>query len=873
MRCNARLWPLLLTGLTMGLFWSAAASESADFPFVIPPEGPKPGTAPAELAKLEAPAGAEGFVRVNGPRFELADSGRTIRWWGVNLCFAGCFPPHEVAERMARRLATLGVNVVRFHHMDGRSYPQGIWRGPGDWRGDFAHEEFHPEALDRLDYLIGQLKRNGVYVNLNLHVSRTFNAADGFPAAGPGEDVPRLGKAISNFYPKAVREQERYARMLLRHENRYTGNPYAEEPAVAMIEVSNEDGLLGAWSRGWLDRLPEPYLDELERQWDRWLRLQYADTEELRERWSEGKREGGDRDLLSAPDIVAKAGAHGEAEVEVTEIAADSEKSARRLKVVRPSPVSWHVQQHWFPFAVHEGTAYVLRMRVRANRRETVSVSCMMNHEPWNSLGLRVDIEVSPEWRSHTFDFTATESDAPNDDGSGGARVTLGKMSREGLVVSFTRPTLRRAEIRGLQPGERLGEVEWPGRQAGRRTPPVRRDLVRFLRDTEAGYWAGMRRYLKEELGARMPVTGTAVGFTTPQIAAETADYVDSHRYWQHPHFPGERWDRNNWYVPNEAMVDHPDGSTVGQLAGRRVFGLPFTVSEYNHPAPNEYRAEGFPLIAAWGSFQDWDGVFPFNYSNGTEWETDRFHNYFDLAGDPVKMSQMPACSDLMRHLPIGPAARVQAGRIALEQRLDTLLKQDPRTVNAYAGGADDGAWRRARIGVAVEGRSVPERMGGGGRLEWHRDEDRGWVRYSGRGVAGLIGFVEGRSVAAAGIELTAGPTDPGGFSVVLLNRVEAEEGGRYLITLAGRYYNRNMGWNEEHNSVGTDWGEGPTMCEGVPLRLEIGRERADARLYPLNADGTRRLALEPAAAGGGATVFRAGPEQRTLWYELVFAD
>ena len=37
--------------------------------------------------------------------------------------------------------------------------------------------------MDRLDYLISQFKKNGVYVNINLHVSRQFTPADGFPAS------------------------------------------------------------------------------------------------------------------------------------------------------------------------------------------------------------------------------------------------------------------------------------------------------------------------------------------------------------------------------------------------------------------------------------------------------------------------------------------------------------------------------------------------------------------------------------------------------------------------------------------------------------------------------------------------------------------
>lgn len=286
-RCRATVVSLLL--LTIVLLPGAHAADSDGFPFVIPETGVESGTAPALLAPDGADPGSGGFVVVDGENFVLSNSGQEVRFWGTNLCFAGCFPPHAVAERMAQRLASLGVNCVRFHHMDRAAYPRGIWKGPreGAWSG-FAHEKFHPEALDRLDYLVAQLKKHGIYTNFNLHVSRGYGEADGFPAVGPGESVPNYGKGVDNYHPRCIREQERYARMLLRHRNEYTGNVYAREPAVAMVEISNEDSLVREWSRGALDRLPEPYVRELEKQWNEWLEEKYDDTAELRQAWARG---------------------------------------------------------------------------------------------------------------------------------------------------------------------------------------------------------------------------------------------------------------------------------------------------------------------------------------------------------------------------------------------------------------------------------------------------------------------------------------------------------------------------------------------------------------------------------------------------------
>ena len=67
------------------------------------------------------------------------------------------------------------------------------------------------------------------------------------------------------------------------------------------------------------------------------------------------------------------------------------------------------------------------------------------------------------------------------------------------------------------------------------------------------------------------------------------------------------------WDVKNEPMAGAPDGGTLPGLAAQRVAGKPFLCTEYNHPAPNTYSAETFPLLCAFAALQDWDGVFAFS--------------------------------------------------------------------------------------------------------------------------------------------------------------------------------------------------------------------------------------------------------------------
>jgi hypothetical protein len=863
-----------VAGLLAAIWLMAGPAQGEGFPFVIPPRGLAEGSAPADLVRAPAPGEAGAFVQVEGARFVLEGSGRPVRFWGTNLCFGGCFPPHDVADRMARRLASLGINCVRFHHMDAAGYPRGIWLN-GGW-GDFEHTTLHPEALDRLDYLVARLKEQGIYVNLNLHVSRAYGAKDGFPVAGQGEAVPNFGKGVDTFYPRCVEEQRRYARMLLRHVNAYTGNPYAEEPAVAMVEISNEDGLLHQWSSGGLDALPADYTRELQRQWTVWLQRQYGSSAALRTAWAEGEAAGSEEDVLATEGVTGHLEAHGHARAGIETVAESGGRAVRKITVRRPSPTRWHVQHTWGPFSLAAGRSYLLRIRLRANRVAQVGLNCMMNHPPWQTRGLSATLEVGPRWSEHELYFTANRDVAPAEDGTGGARITLTELSQQELVVWCADPELSPAAVRGLLPGEGLeGGVAWPDRQAAaRRTPAVRRDLLRFLRDAEVSYWQGMRDYLHGELGVRMPVTGTAVGFTTPHVAAETADFVDSHAYWQHPHFPGRPWDPDNWIVSNRIMANSPAESTVAHLAGRRVFGRPYTVTEYNHPAPHHYEVEGFPLISLYGAQQGWDGIFGFAYSHNDQWETDRFAGFFDMAGHPLKLALQPACSDLLLGRRIAPPRRVARASLSARERLE-LIPQGLWHFDAYAAGLDRTAWQDALVGFVVGDGAPAPPEGPGAAVEWTLAEGRGLVSYRGAGCTGLIGFAAGTDLPIGQLVMTPGETSLDGFAAVMVSAVDGQqlgEPGRYLVTAASRCWNRGMVWNHERNSVGRNWGEGPTLCEGVPVRLEAPPGAGPASLFALAPDGTRREGV-PAFEEDGRLVFELGPRYRTLWYELIVGE
>ena len=132
-----------------------------------------------------------------------------------------------------------------------------------------------PQKLAQLDYLIDQLKQHGIYVDINLHVSRSFGPKEGFSGQ---QQRPKYDKGLDNLEPRMIELQKKYARDLLTHVNPYTKTPYTREPAVAVVEINNENSLYTAWNQGWMDDLPEPYAGTYQQLWNDWLRHKYGGT-------------------------------------------------------------------------------------------------------------------------------------------------------------------------------------------------------------------------------------------------------------------------------------------------------------------------------------------------------------------------------------------------------------------------------------------------------------------------------------------------------------------------------------------------------------------------------------------------------------------
>jgi hypothetical protein len=533
---------------------------------------------------------------------------------------------------------------------------------------------------------------------------------------------------------------------------------------------------------------------------------------------------------------------------------------AIKIEIGTADDAQWHLQLTQGGFRLTNGQYYTLSFEASSPKARTISCGVSQAHSPWSNLGLSRGVSLDPEWKTFSFGFVATASDT-------NARVTFA-FSGDPTPFHLAHVELRPGGQVGLAEGESLdpGTIEL---FRDKESTPRILDRMTFLAQTEKAYFEDMWSHIRG-LGCRALVTGTIVFGPLGLYAQSNMDFLDSHAYWQHPRFPGKPWDPGNWTVEQRPMTDHPSEATLFRLAAERRTGKPFTLSEYNHPAPLDAQAECVPMIASFAAAQDWDGVWLYTYSHSTDnWGREHLYSYFDIDTNPAKWGFMRAGAAIFVEKGIAPLPTPDSGLwIANTSRnLATLhLKYgtDMFRLATDTGGIVYQNMLRSQMTVSIDSRPGPVRdpqSATGTQLQWSVDA-------GGQGLYEAIG--PQAQVYTGHANRFAGETE-GRIRIVspdfvALTITPLGAGGEVLITACGRCENTGMQFAPDRRTVGRNWGKAPVQIEPVRGTLTLPEGRWTCRA--LAPDGTPGRQA-PVTYENGRGVLALSPEYATMWYLL----
>ena len=809
-------------------------------------------------------------------------NGKAIRFWGVNIVASACFPSKALAPQIAGRMRKMGINLVRIHHYDNP------WSGTNGSIFDYSKgtRQLNPVSLDLLEYFIAQLKDNGIYVNINLNNSRTFQAKDGVVKA---DSLQEFGKGLTLYDPKLQLLQREHASQFLSHINPYTGKSLATDPVVAMVELNNENTLYGMWKSNQLTTfakggiLPVEYNTRLDSLFCAFLKNKYASNlTTLSNAWSSS---GGAAplQLIQNPGFETGNMNNWALELNNASVAATISTTtttpalgtyAGKLNVTQVSGIDWHIQMKQSGIVLQKDSSYQLVFQARTDGvNKNINLSYVLDIAPYTYFA-GTDFTLTSQWQTFKFSFTAPQN-IPN------LRIAISPKQNIGAFY-FDAFSLGRPSSTGLEAGENftncsIKRVPYNDR-LGYSTQRIA-DLGEFYIGQQKSHFNQYQNYLKNTLGVTAPMSGTnALVGPADVLHSTNLDYTDDHSYWNHPNFAGGNFNTTNWDIPNTKLFKDQYVESISKvMAGLNINGKPYTISEYMHAAPNRFRTEMVHAVSAYSSFHDVDGIMFFDYASDIPSLTDDLlDGFFSIDSDHSIMSLFPSCAYAYRNNLIKEdVAPLQVdysdkwiydfSKTDSKSRWEQSYNYD-KTI-ALTKSVRSNYGKAAANFSQVNGSYLSNNYTTASN-ETSIDVTKGVLATNTSKFVALTGDILSSANKQVGAMKLNAATEFGSITWISTDNQALTDAKLSLLTLSTKQQNTNMTWNGTQ-TVNNNWGTSPTLNKEQTASLTLNINADTLYIYPLNTLGKESSYRKIVGNNKQFLVNIDQNTEKTMWFGL----
>lgn len=829
-------------------------------------------------AYLDAPAGKHGFLQVTPDgHLKFENSDENTRFVGVvNVALAN-FPTKEQAKILAARMAKFGINLVRIHLMD-------VDGNSGLFLNSSQNTlQISSARLDLMDYFIKCLKDKGIYFNFCIQSGRIYKTGDGI-------DSPVINdqsKYVTLFNQKIIDLQKDFSQKIIGHVNPYTGLTYADDPAMATLELTNENSLFNGWL-GWqgdyiFGDVPSGigafYSNELDIMFNKWLSKKYDNDNELVEAWKGGesgtaseliKNGSFEQSLTSWSTWINTAEVQGTLTIDNT-IAKDGTKSLKAA-VTKTGDYGWYFQIKTNNFSVKKDASYKLSFYVRGNVEKELYMDIMEN-DTWKYISGPA-FTTTTGWERYEIYFTSSFQS-----NKAIVQFNFGKQTGTFWLDSVS---ITETFGTGLEAEESLAAKNikrTKKSEIGKYTKQRVGDNTEFYFELEKNYTKELSGFLKNDLGVKCPVTFTNNYFGLASIYSQsTADYIDFHQYWDHPNFPNG-WSEINFTMNNKSILLNPEGSTINKMQLTRVKNKPHVLSEYNHPYPYIFQSETPSLLYGYGSFFDLDGIMWHAYYDYMNRYSQRYQDmFFDVAMNPVIMTQQLLALPYRMKTLQKAKTYVEGNYKTSDVFNNSKIYQTNEEINVeksskgtsllqhgfeHANFASDSTFISGTL--ANPGNVITSETD---ELKW--DGNQGVFTVNSPYWQGATGYLGGKNIELKDISISnVNTTDNLNFAaihMISLDSLPIRLSRRMILLTSARLENQGLKWNSTQTSLISAGGT-KALCEPVSASVQFKMASPDSfMVFKLNETGMRAdsLIIEQIE---GTTKFQLS--KNTLWYEI----
>lgn len=233
----------------------------------------------------EKTAGENGFIQksADGNSFQT-ENGKPVRFWSINGGDGTKNMSDEELAKFARFLAKMGVNKIRYH---GSINPT----GPDINQVDTAD-------VNAIWRMVAAMKKEGIYSAIspfwahNGHMGKPKLKDWGIPGYTSNEDL----WGVMYFSDTLKKAYKKWVKYLYTEINPYTGMALKNDPAVALIQIKNEDGVF--W---WTISSVKPEFEKvIMNKYFRWIVKKYGSVAAAQLAWENIKHE---KDNIDAEEM------------------------------------------------------------------------------------------------------------------------------------------------------------------------------------------------------------------------------------------------------------------------------------------------------------------------------------------------------------------------------------------------------------------------------------------------------------------------------------------------------------------------------------------------------------------------------------------
>lgn len=225
---------------------------------------------------VPAPAGKDGILRSEFGKLRFANRKQKTKLWGVGANLQpGRYSREQLTQR-AKYLRKFGINIIRQHAVFDELHTNG---------------KIDPAKLDQYDWWFAELKKNGIYSDWSVFYHWKVRRDSGYELFDdlPGQGDLRDTYGVITAAPELTRLRNKILIQLLNHKNPYTGLRYADDPALAIVEMQNEDSIFFWNPLGDLaDSKPkkwQAHARQLRQMFATWVKKNYSSDTELKKAW------------------------------------------------------------------------------------------------------------------------------------------------------------------------------------------------------------------------------------------------------------------------------------------------------------------------------------------------------------------------------------------------------------------------------------------------------------------------------------------------------------------------------------------------------------------------------------------------------------